>query len=68
MELSSDCLARQKTALTDQKFATFVECSARKYDLLGAVFEQSTMALLEETEQKADKASTQTLRACQRKC
>lgn len=62
VELSSDRLARQKPPLTDQQLATFIECGTREYDLLSTILEQSTMSLLQEPKQKADKASTQTLK------
>lgn len=61
MELSSDGLAGQKATLTDQEFATLVKCSACEYDLLGAIFEKSAVALLQEAEQEAHKAGAQTL-------
>lgn len=61
MELPSDGLAGKKTALTDQELTTLVERSAGQNDLLGTIFELSTMALLQEAKQEAHEASAQTL-------
>jgi hypothetical protein len=61
MELSRDSLARHEAALANQQSSIDVESGNRKNDLLGAILQHSLLTLLQEAEQKADRACEQTL-------
>lgn len=61
MELSSNGLARQEATLTDQELAGLVKGSAGEHNLLGTIFEESAMALLQKAKQEAHETGCQAL-------